>query len=121
MIHDNCDDCGAPMGAFKCNVCGGIRSRLETNSTRLGLRGSSVMLAADTPQGGAWRSWSANAPMELLDCFNAGSRAVVAEVRRRYPADCGPKHPAYQQMKSEATQALDDLAETIQGEHDAIY
>lgn len=70
---------------------------------------------------GAWRSWAENASPELMALFDAGSRNVVYEVRRRYPGDCGPNHPGYQEMKHEATTALDNLAETIQGEHDAIH
>jgi len=67
----------------------------------------------------AWRSWGENASPELLEMFNERSLSCLRKVRRNYPADCGPNHPAYLQMRAESRSALDALCLEI--EDDAQY
>ena len=66
----------------------------------------------------AWRAWAESASPDLLEQFNRNSLETVSAVRRTYPADCGPNHPAYQEMKSRCSCELRQLAESIQEEHD---
>lgn len=66
----------------------------------------------------AWRSWAASAPSELREMFDAESLSCLREIRRDYPANCGPDHGLYQEMKGRSSLALRQLAEHIQTEHD---
>lgn len=69
----------------------------------------------------AWKSWGAHASPDLVEKFNGECLDVMKEVRRTYPADCGPNHPQYGDLKRDCTNGLNRLAERIQGEEDESF
>jgi len=76
------------------------------------------MSVHENPNSIAWRKWAAEAPYELLELFEQKQYDRLCEVRRRFPHDCGPYHPAYQYMKAESIDALNCLAHEIQEEYE---
>jgi len=66
----------------------------------------------------AWKAWSEGAAPELRLLFDNGTLEAMKVARRKYPNDCGPGHPQYQDLRHECTCQLDILAESIQGEYD---
>jgi len=61
----------------------------------------------------AWRAWSEEAAPELLERFDRQSLEVLRSVRHRFPHDCGPQHPAYQELRWQSIEALDALCQEI--------
>jgi len=61
----------------------------------------------------AWRSWAVHASPELLEQFDRQSGELMREIRRKYPPDCGPSHPQYQDLKCECSRELRHLTERI--------
>lgn len=67
----------------------------------------------------AWRAWAAEAPPHLLEDFNRNSYGVMKEVRKRFPVDCGNRHPQYQDLRRQTVEALNLLACQLEEENDA--
>jgi len=65
-----------------------------------------------------WRSWSENAPEDLRELFDERTLGCLKGVRSQYPAECGPNHPRYSDLRRDCVNALNRLSETIQGESD---
>ena len=74
---------------------------------------------SSSPTVSAWRTWAASAAPDLLEDFDRRSLDTLRRVRRAYPADCGPRHPGYGQMRQACIEALENLAIHVQEEHDA--
>lgn len=66
----------------------------------------------------AWRAWSEQASPELLERFQRQAHDSVQEARRKYPALMAFSDPAYAEMKSECTRALDLLCLRLDQEND---
>ena len=71
-----------------------------------------------TANAAAWRAWSEAASPELREDFDRRTLAALREVRHGFPPDCGPHHPHYHELRADSVRALDELALTIQEEHD---
>jgi len=62
----------------------------------------------------AWRRWAESAPPDLREAFEIGCHDALGRARRRFPPDCGPHHPQYQDLKKACTCELNQLAERIE-------
>jgi len=68
----------------------------------------------------AWEEWARDASPDLLAAFDGATHGVMAEARRKY-GQVVPGTQDYLNCKSDMIEALNNLAEAIQGAHDAQY
>lgn len=68
-----------------------------------------------------WRSWALHASPELLEKFNDQVLETIQGARAQHPAQVHPSSGEYRNMKRDCVNALNRLAEQIQGEYDAEH